>query len=72
MKEPKVTFGPFDLAADSVIVAMFATWKEAGGRYIDLLWRAMAHYSASGEYLKALAELDEKLAGEWRDDNEQV
>jgi glucose-6-phosphate isomerase len=70
MKEPKVTFGPFDLAADSVTVAMFETWKDAGGRYIDLLWKALTHYAATGEYLRELAKVDEKVANAWREDHE--
>jgi hypothetical protein len=66
-KEPMVTISGFDVPADSVAVAMMETWKQAGGTYKDLWWKALMYFSASGEFRRGLMNLGaEQAAGEWR------
>jgi hypothetical protein len=55
----------FYIPAESVMAAMLEAWKEAGGTYKDLLWRALSHYAAEGEFLAALRRLDAGAYHAW-------
>lgn len=67
MVAPVLKVSGFDLPADSVMAAMLATWKEAGGTYKDLFWQALVEYAVSGAYLAALRALDAEAAKRWKE-----
>ena len=60
IREAVVIFNGFHVEPDSIAAAMRDEWMKEGGTYRDLMVRALTHYEASGEYLKALKELGGK------------